>query len=131
MKKLSSFILAIFYLYFTIGATVNHHYCMGELVGASLFDLKSKECGKCGMKKHTEASKDCCKDISIVVRTGDFHTFSQTVYDFNFPSLIIPEVPSIICDVRTFQEEDSKRYRAHSPPLLKYSLFLQYQNFRI
>lgn len=131
MKKLSIFILAIFYLYFTIGVTVNQHYCMGELVGVSLLDLKSKECGKCAMKKHTEAGKDCCKDVSIVAKNGDFHTFSQTTYDFNFPTLIMPEVPSIMCHVKTFQEEDSKIYRAHSPPLLKYPLFLIHQNFRI
>lgn len=131
MKELSSFILAIFYLYFTIGATVNHHYCMGELAGVSLFDLKSKECGKCGMKKHTEASKDCCKDVSIVIKSGDAHTFFQPVYDFNSFSLAIPENRFTVCDVRIKQDSNNTTYRAHSPPLLKYSLFLQYQNFRI
>jgi len=130
VKEPSNLILAILYLYFTIGAKVNQHYCMGELVGASLFDLKSKECGKCGMKKHSEASKDCCKDVSIVVKTGDSHTFSQTVYDFNFLS-IIPNAPSILWGTKIFKEEDAKLYRAHSPPLLKYPLFLKYQNFRI
>lgn len=104
---------------------------MGELVGTSLFDLKNKECGKCGMKKHTQESKDCCKDVSIVVKPGDSHTFSQPVYDLNFFSLTTPEIPFTVYDVKIKQERNIITYWAHGPPLLKNPLFIQHQNFRI
>ncbi len=84
VKKVWAFILAVFYISSIIGATVHQHYCMGELVGTSLFDLKDDECGKCGMIKHPPASKDCCKHISIVFKTSDSHIFSQMVYDFSW-----------------------------------------------
>ena len=131
MKKTCSFILALVYLSFTVGATIHQHYCMSELVGTSLFDLKNKECGKCGMKKHTEESKNCCKDVSIVVKPGDSHTFSQPAYDLNFFSLTTPEIPFAIYDVRIKRERNIITYRTHNPPLLNHSLFLRFGNFRI
>ena len=104
---------------------------MGELVGYSLINTENESCGKCGMEKHAEESKDCCKDVSIVVKTADSHTFFQPVYDVISFTLAIPENHSIICDVSIKQERNQKTYRAHSPPLLKYPLFIQHQNFRI
>jgi len=83
------------------------------------------------MEKHTEESKDCCKDISIVIKSGDSHTFFQPVYDLNFFSPVIPEIIFIICDVRINPYSNNTLYRAHSPPLLEYPLFIQHQNFRI
>lgn len=131
VKKLSAVILAVFYLSFTVGATLNQHYCMGELVGTSLFDLRDEECGKCGMKKHTEASKDCCKDVSIVIKTGDSHTFSQAVYDFSSISFNIPAICFISTDINFPKESTETLYRAHSPPLSKNPLFIQFGDLRI
>ena len=131
VKKSASFILALLYFSSTVGTTIHQHYCMGELVGSSLFNTKNKSCGKCGMEKHTEESKDCCKDISIVIKSGDSHTFFQPVYDLNFFSPVIPEIIFIICDVRINPYSNNTLYRAHSPPLLEYPLFIQHQNFRI
>lgn len=104
---------------------------MGELVGTSMFSLKNDECGKCGMQKHTEASKDCCKDVSITIKNNDSHTFSQPVYDFNSFAFLLPlvQLATVNPDIRQAQTENL--YRAHSPPLLKHPLFLQFGNFRI
>jgi hypothetical protein len=104
---------------------------MGELVGTSLFDLENKECGKCGMKKHTEESKNCCKDISVVVKTGDSHTFFQSVYDLTVFSIATPEKYSSIYEIPSKQESNNILYGSHSPPLLEYPLFIQHHNFRI
>ena len=131
VKKLSSFILIILYFSSAVGTTIHQHYCMGELVDSSLFNTRNEACGKCGMQKHTEESKDCCKDVSIVIKSGDSHTFFQPVYDCNSFSLAIPENNFTICDVRIKQDSDNTTYRAHSPPLLEYPLFIQHQNFRI
>jgi hypothetical protein len=104
---------------------------MGEFVGSSLFGSKSEACGKCGMEKHTDESKDCCKDVLIVLKTSDSHTFSQIAYDFNFPSLIIPIISFTNPGISFGKEEIDKTFHVHSPPLLTNPLFIQYQNFRI
>jgi hypothetical protein len=131
VRKACAFILAVFYLSFSIGATLHQHYCMGELVGASIYSHKDDECGKCGMKKHTESGNDCCKDVSITLKTNDSYTFSQPVYDFNSFSVLLPasQFATISLDIPEAQTENF--YLAHSPPLLKHSLFLRFGNFRI
>jgi hypothetical protein len=131
VKKLLAFILAIIYISFSIGATLNQHYCMGELVGTSLFDLHNKECGKCGMPKHSEASKGCCKDVSIVVKASDAHTFSQTVYDFKGFTFIVPVTPYVATSINIPSSQTVNAFRAHGPPLLPLPLFIQFGNFRI
>jgi hypothetical protein len=131
VKKFCAFILAIFYFGFSIGVALNHHYCMGDFVGTSLFDFRDKECGKCGMKKHTEASKDCCKDVSIVIKVSDSHTFSQTAYDFHAFTIILPVTQYICTSANTSDAQLEKSFRAHSPPLLSTPLFIQFRNFRI
>jgi len=131
VKKLSSFILLILYFSSAVGTAVHQHYCMGELVGMSIFNTKNKACGKCGMEKHTEASKDCCKDVSIVIKSGDSHTFFQPVYDCNSFCPALPEINFTICDVRVNPHNNTTTYRAHSPPLLKHPLFLRFSCFRI
>jgi hypothetical protein len=131
VRKESAFILAVFYLSFSIGATLHQHYCMGELVGTSMFSLENDECGKCGMKKHTEASKDCCKDVSITIKNSDSHTFSQTAYHFNSFTFLLPAIPVATVNLDIPEAQTENLYRAHGPPLLKRPLFLQFGNFRI
>jgi hypothetical protein len=131
LKKQFSFILALLYFSSAVGATIHQHYCMGELVGFSLFDTQSKACGKCGMEKHTEESKDCCKDVSIVIKPGDSHTFSQPDYNLTFCLLTIAESHFTICELRIKQSSNNTTYCSHSPPLLKQPFFIQYQNLRI
>ena len=38
VKKVFSFILTLLYFASTVGTTIHQHYCMGELVGISLFN---------------------------------------------------------------------------------------------
>lgn len=102
---------------------------MGELVGTSLFDLNDKECGKCGMQKHTEASKDCCKDVSVVAKAGDSHTFSQIAYDFGLPDIVIPHTFTTLITVQKGQSKNC--YQANSPPQIQHRLFLKVRDIRI
>lgn len=68
MKKFIVFILAILYLGLSTGATVNMHFCMGKLVGYSLFQNDTADfCSKCGMQKKASKNK-CCKDENKIVK---------------------------------------------------------------
>lgn len=131
MKKCLAFILTFIYISFSVGATLNVHYCMGEMVGASLFSLRDQKCGKCGMEKHTEESKNCCRDISIVLKSGDNHTFTKLHYVSNAVSLTVPPVFYVVSEINLNKQTTQKIYPALSPPLLTSSLIIQYQNFRI
>jgi hypothetical protein len=103
---------------------------MGELISTSLLSSVEKSCGKCGMEKHGEAG-DCCKDVSIVIKADIFHTFSQTVYDFQAFTFIFPAIHVIAFDFNIPATETVNLFRAHGPPLLKHPLFIQFRNFRI
>jgi hypothetical protein len=79
MRRVLVTILTIFYSYYSIGATIHVHYCMGELVETSLFGTSDKACGKCGMEKHSE-NDDCCKDVQVVVKSSENHISSPYVH---------------------------------------------------
>ncbi len=131
VKRLFFTILALFYLTSTIGATIHQHYCMGELINSSLFNSNSDSCGKCGMEKHSDETKDCCKDLSIVIKTPDSHNFLEAVYDFNPPLIFLPAISLILLNLHEYSEEVDKVSHVYSPPLLKCPLFIQHCNFRI
>jgi hypothetical protein len=104
---------------------------MGEWISFSLYQEADKECGKCGMEKHTEESKDCCKDISIVAKSDNDHPYSQFSYDLSSPVLTLP--PLTAQENLTYPTCSIAQilYRDHSPPLHLIPLFIQFQNFRI
>jgi hypothetical protein len=131
VKQICATILALVYLCGTVGATIQQHYCMGELVSTSLIGSNDPECGKCGMKKHIEASKDCCKDVSIVLKSGDSHIFHQAVFNFQDITFILPVIHCIPPRFNISAVQTENLLRAPGPPLLKYPLFIQYRNFRI
>ncbi|MBC7886956.1 MAG: hypothetical protein H7Z13_03650 [Ferruginibacter sp.] len=62
MKKFLIAILALLYLSTTIGATVQMHYCMGQLSDWGIGHKAPKTCGKCGMEKSEKNDNGCCKD---------------------------------------------------------------------
>jgi len=106
MKKFIVSILAVLYLGLSTGATVHMHYCMGKLVGSSLWhNEKSDLCSKCGMKKSISKNK-CCKDEHKVVKVIQDQKIADDVYhsvqiestEFVLNHFIIPEtfVSSII-----------------------------------
>ncbi|WP_026898176.1 HYC_CC_PP family protein [Daejeonella oryzae] len=88
MKKLVVTILAVFYLGVSSGATVHFHYCMGELFEWGLSKNKAANCDNCSMKK--AAAQDCCKDQHQQFKVEKSQKASQTLFQFNQPSLDIP-----------------------------------------
>ena len=131
VKKISCVILTIFYLSYVTGATVYQHYCMGEWVSSTLYHVSDQECSKCGMKKHTEESKNCCKDISVVVKTDNAHLYSQFIYNYDCQVLTLCALTSPVIAVRLSYQATSEMYKGNSPPLLQNPLFIQFRNFRI
>lgn len=131
MKKIFTSILAVIYLTFNAGATLHLHYCMGEFDGYSLFRSPDKKCGKCGMEKHSQSSKGCCKDISVCLKATDSHNSSLVYSNASLSPVLAPVffcvVQGIILDDQTI---DTISW-AHGPGLLKKPLYLQHRNFRI
>jgi hypothetical protein len=132
VKQFCSIILAFIYLSNITGITIFHHYCMGELVSFSLFHANDKECGKCGMKKHTSASKNCCKDVLTVVKSDDSHKAAQFSHDIGNISFTPAIVSNYTCSNVAPRPITYALHSIHAPPLLqKQPLFIQHQNFRI
>lgn len=131
MKNFCAFILAVIYLGFSIGATLNHHYCMGKFAGTSLFDLDENKCDKCGMEEGVGESKGCCTDISFVIKASESHTFTQTVYDFRFLAYIISATQFITASIYGQIAQTENVFRPQGPPLQKNPLFIQFRNFRV
>jgi hypothetical protein len=95
MKKFIVFILAILYLGLSTGATVHMHFCMGKLVGSSLWhNDKSDLCSKCGMQKKASKNK-CCKDEHKIVKIEQDQNLSITVDH-------IVDLASIVFDCNKF-----------------------------
>jgi hypothetical protein len=104
---------------------------MGELASMSVFAATDKECDKCGMEKHSNDSKGCCKDVTVIsVKSEDHHMASEILSDFGVFSFIIPPANS----APAFQSNPvslKSPYTFYPPPGLKQPYFIQYSNFRI
>jgi hypothetical protein len=68
MKKLLLTCLSVVYLLMSIGAGIHVHYCMGQLVSASIGPQKDR-CSRCGMT----SKKGCCEEkrVSLTKRVPD------------------------------------------------------------
>ena len=131
VKKLVVTFLAFSYFTMVVGATVHRHYCMGELVGISLFDFKDDDCLKCGMDKHSKESDGCCIDVSVSVKSGDTHDYLQATYDINnlFFNLNLAPQWNLKTDWPT--EDPKNFYPTHSPPGRRPSRYILFGNWRI
>lgn len=88
MKKFVITILALFYLGVSSGATVDIHYCMGQLIDWSISQGETEECANCGMEKGI--SEDCCKDQQHKLSVKESPLISKVVYHFNTLGVKIP-----------------------------------------
>ncbi|TWI82600.1 HYC_CC_PP family protein [Chitinophaga japonensis] len=132
MQRVCSVILALLYLCFTSGVTIYQHYCMGKLESVSIFHGEDRECSICGMKKHTDASKGCCKDVTLSSgKSDDYHISSHVLATFNTSVIFTPLIFNITVVQVSIQKPSITTYMAHAPPLQKQPLFLQFRNFRI
>ncbi len=70
MKRLLVSIIAVLYFAVSSGFTIHVHYCMGQIVSASVVPEASDEhhCTHCGMKK-TKGGNGCCKEEQKIVKS--------------------------------------------------------------
>ena len=89
MKKIVTFILALFYLSVSTGASVHLSYCMGKMVNEGLWHSGSKKCSTCGMEKKENG---CCKDEFKQLKIDSDQTLPE-------PGLKTPETISFAFSV--------------------------------
>lgn len=94
MKKILVFILAIIYISTSAGAMVHMHYCMGKVVGISLWQNDEQTCTSCGMSKAKTGLKKCCHDDSKQVKIqSDQKAAANLLFHFGNPAASQP--PSV------------------------------------
>jgi hypothetical protein len=76
MKRVVAIILMLLYFTTSVGATLQLHYCMGDLVSKTIFGGNSRICSKCGMKKKPGKS-NCCNDLTVSFKSDTKHRPSQ------------------------------------------------------
>lgn len=104
MKRFATAILAFLFLSTSMGMTLHMHYCMDELVAASLMHAHADKdaCSNCGMKKKP-GKNNCCKDEHAVIKTdvslkaelNEFSVLAHLDLDapvkfFEFPPALMP-----------------------------------------
>ncbi|KAF0242813.1 MAG: hypothetical protein FD136_1091 [Chitinophagaceae bacterium] len=116
MKKFIVAILALVYITTSTGATLQMHYCMGQLTDWGLGQNKSKTCGKCGMDKSEEKDNGCCKDEHKFIKSN---TDQKTVEaGFQFLHLIAVALPVYSVDIPTVNLSSVAEENpiSHAPP---------------
>jgi hypothetical protein len=130
VKKVMTAILALCYLVFTSGFTLNVHYCMGKIDSIQIGASHAKVCGKCGM--HTEDSKGCCKDETTIYKIEDNHNIAQVSYNYvkPFSALAITFSEFQFTSVSSLKEVIPQFADTSPPPLLRDRCIL-FSTFRI
>lgn len=116
MKKFITAIFAILYISTSTGATLNIHYCMGQLADWDLGHNKSKTCGKCGMEKSNEKDNGCCKDEHKFIKNHtDQKTAETGLQIMQLFAIALPvsfvEIPS-----DNFSSVTERNPLSHAPP---------------
>ncbi len=130
MKKFLVSILALFYLCTSVGATVNLHYCMGELVNWDLSIQETHTCDNCGMEKVKNKKNGCCEDK---------HHRLQVEKDQKAENRYQPEAPVSVAVITTYPSFEmpvtssvSEEYPvSNAPPRSIVPLRIRYCIFRI
>lgn len=130
MKKFLVFIVAVFYLGTSIGATVNLHYCMGRLINWDLSIKETHNCENCGMVKTTSKKGGCCEDK---------HHLLQVEKDQKAEARYQPEAPVAIAVITTYADLitpviasiSEEHPVSNAPPPGKVPLRIRYCIFRI
>jgi len=126
MKKIIVFIVALFYLFASTGATVNLHYCMGKLITWGLLKGDGDKCDKCGMKKND----GCCKDEHKFVKNN----FDQKATESSIEVIKFLPVTSTatVFNISEFYSSLIHEYPvSHAPPVSDREIYIRNCVFRI
>jgi hypothetical protein len=130
MKKFLVSILAIFYLGTSVGATVNLHYCMGELVNWDLSMQDTHTCGNCGMEKVKNKKNGCCEDKHHTLQVEKDQKAESRFQADAPPSIaVITTYPPFVMPVTTSVTEEYPV--SNAPPRSIVPVRIRYCIFRI
>jgi len=133
VKRFLVTILAFLYLASVSGATVHLHYCMGQLIGASLVhnDKDEHRCPRCGMAN--KLNNGCCKDVHKIIKTGQTHTQGTTIAFAPVKLIATSPVAFYNFDVLVNSQGIDNILLSNSPPSKWRScpIYIQVRNFRI
>ena len=116
VKKFITVILIVLYAFTSTGATLQLHYCMGELAGWGIGYSKSESCITCGMKETDEKSNDCCKNKYTVFKNDSHKQNTDSVLQvLQILSIALPPWPVII-QMNYFPGATTHISMSHSPP---------------
>ena len=114
MKKVVITILALTYMATSIGATVQLHYCMDQLVGWGFTNKITDKCGKCGMSK--KGHKGCCHDEQKVIKIATDQKISEASFSFSSIKFVQPANNFPADNVLYLLSGAQFNYNSHSPP---------------
>ena len=112
MKKILTSILAIFYLSFSVGATIHLHYCMDKLVNWSLSKEDGDECEKCGMEK----DGGCCKDEHTVIKNNIDQKVAESAIQLIQMTAVAAPAAFIYSSEHYFSSLIKEYSTSHAPP---------------
>jgi hypothetical protein len=119
MKKFVVVILALLYITTSTGATLNMHYCMGELADWDLGHNTSKNCESCGMEKGNENDNGCCKDEKKLIKNDTDQKFTKSsffLFRFLSPAKLTDFTTMSLIGVNLIQEQSPV---SNAPPRCK------------
>jgi hypothetical protein len=113
-------LLAILYLAAGAGFTLREHYCMGQMIGASIEHpaqhSEIHRCDRCGMEK--KSNNGCCKDKIKTLKASPDQTLTKA-FTLQTPVLDVlqPQTQSYSPDAPMFAMNTHPAAPAHGPPL--------------
>ena len=114
MKKVVITILALIYMATSIGATLQLHYCMDQLIGWGFTNKIPGKCGKCGMIK--QKHNGCCHDEQKVIKIATDHKISEASFSFSGIKYMQPLNYFRTGNMLSLLSGVQFNYNSHSPP---------------
>lgn len=124
MKRLITIFLVCFYLLPAIGFSINIHWCCNKISSISFGTPTPNKCKAC------KATKNCCKDVHLVIKiTDNQYGSSALVIHENHPDWNIPIINEVAFSNLTqksvfdFSSYHAPPYKSKQPVYLANSVF--------
>ena len=133
MKRILVVILCFLYMSSATGATIQLHYCMGNLMDMSIFgqEQDEDECDDCC--KNETKDKGCCKDEQKVFKTNEHQLADAAFKLVQQDAAVLPALAWYAHTSAVYNKCSHVTVAAHAPPVLwrAVPIYIQVQNFRI
>ena len=131
IKKTFLTILAFFYLFVSMGANVQVHYCMNKFSGWKLGRTKTNSrCGRCGMKT-TSQKRGCCKDIHKFIKIEKDQKLAGNFSQQVFQSIVLLPVSTPAHTFYVHIADNNYSFSHGPPPRCLVSAYILHCVFRI